>query len=107
MGFTTEGRMVRVDFFKPSGKWYTTEAVRWTGDYDKGLIHQEFAKSLFDHLKERETQPGLQHESHRVFSLRLMEMTAVCLEPYHQYAHPLMLAVSDVENCVSNGFNLD
>lgn len=36
---------VRVDFFKPSGKWYTTESVRWTGFWEgnKQLIHKAFA----------------------------------------------------------------
>ena len=31
MGYSEDETMVRVDFFKPSGKWYTTEAVKWTG----------------------------------------------------------------------------
>jgi hypothetical protein len=85
MGFTIDESMVRVDFFKPSGKWYTTEAVRWTGHYDKGLIHREFAKSLKDHLD----VPGKKR--------RLSNMLAICLEPYHQHAHPIMLGVDEID----------
>ena len=36
--------MVRVDFFKPSGKWYTTEAMEF-GPYT-GCIHTAFKESL-------------------------------------------------------------
>jgi len=32
MGFTEDETVVRVDFFKESGKWYVTEAVKWTGE---------------------------------------------------------------------------
>lgn len=62
---------VRVDFFKPSGKWYATEAVMWTGDYD-GDIHTAFAKSLRDHL-----------------CGRYADLDAVCLHPYHKHSHPI------------------
>jgi hypothetical protein len=84
MGFTTDERMVRVDFFKPSGKWYTTEAVKWTGHYDKGLIHREFAQSLKDHFFGAPAR-------------RLSGMLAVCLEPYHQHTHPIMLHVDEID----------
>lgn len=77
MGYSADDTMVRVDFFKPSGKWYTTEAVRWTGKFAGGsLIYEEFKKSLVDHFK---STPG-----------RLSDMTAVCLEPHHKHSHPLM-----------------
>lgn len=74
MGYTADDSMVRVDFFKPCGKWYCSEAVKWTGGYGDVEIHAAFAESLRDHLKGR-----------------LHGMVAVCLEPYHAYAHPLML----------------
>ncbi len=73
MGYSADESMVRVDFFKPSGKWYTTEAVRWTGGY-KGDIHSAFAESLRNHLKGR-----------------LSDTDAVCLEPYHELSHPLCM----------------
>ena len=79
MGYTEDPAMVRVDFFKSSGKWYCTEAVKWTGGW-KGadtLIHDAFAKSLRDYLGNR-----------------LSEMDAICLHPYHEYEHPI---------CIRNG----
>lgn len=76
MNYSDDPRMVRVDFFKPSGKWYTTEAVLWTGRYLGGLIHEQFAKSLNDHFGEEQ---------------RLREMDAICLEPYHINAHPIQI----------------
>ena len=75
MNYSNEERMVRVDFFKPSGKWYTTEAVEWVGE-GKYII-DEFKNSLVEHFKDN--------------PLRLSNMHAVCLEPYHQYSFPLML----------------
>jgi hypothetical protein len=77
MGYSAEEDMVRVDFFKTSGKWYTTEAVKWTGGYSNQDIHEAFKKSLRSHLKNR-----------------LSDMDAVCLHPYHEYEHPL---------CIRNG----
>ena len=70
---------VKVSFFKKSGKWYTDECVRWTGEYkgNKQLIHDAFAKSLRDHFR---SSPG-----------RLDKMDAVCLEPYHEHSHPIMI----------------
>jgi hypothetical protein len=54
MGYSEEDDIVRVDFFKESGKWYTTEAVKWTGEYEgqRQSIHNAFRKSLIDHFKE-------------------------------------------------------
>ena len=70
--------MVRVDFFKSSGKWYTTEAVEWIGGWRKDvLIHDAFAKSLRDHFKK---SPD-----------RLSTMDAVCLEPYHELECPIQI----------------
>lgn len=81
MGYSADETMVRVDFFKPSGKWYTTEAVKWTGDYRfetrKKLIHESFAKSLRDHFQDTPN--------------RLSDMDAICLHPYHKHEHPIQL----------------
>jgi len=101
MGYTTDSAMVRVDFFKPGGEWYTTEAVKWTGNYEGGLLSREFAKSLHDHLLERETQPGRMHRSRRPSTIRLSGMIAVCLKPHHEHRCPLMLAVDDVAGLVA------
>ena len=72
MGYSEDDSMVRVDFFKSSGKWYTAEAVKWL-DY-KGDIHDIFKRSLDGHLEGR-----------------LSGMIAVCLHPCHEHSHPLMI----------------
>lgn len=75
MGYTDDPTMVRVDIFKNSGKWYTTLAIEWLYySSDNQLIHDIFRESLKKHLGNK-------------FS----GMTAVCLEPYHEYSHPLMI----------------
>ena len=64
----------RVDFFKESGKYYTTEEIEFppeTYDYDP---YSAVAVSL-------KTQLGK----------RLDGMTAVCLEPYCSHPYPIMI----------------
>ncbi len=77
--YSNDPEMVRVDFFKASGKWYTTEAVKWTGKWkgSEQLIHDSFKQSLQDHFK---FDPD-----------RLSDMDVICLEPYHSHAHPIQL----------------
>jgi hypothetical protein len=79
--YSNDPAMVRVDFWKPFGKWYCTEAVKWTGEWKgekaKQSIHEAFAQSLRDHFKDTPD--------------RLSEMDATCLEPYHEYSHPIQI----------------
>lgn len=87
MGYSENPAMVRVDFFKASGKWYCTEAVKWTGDYhfanNKQLLVDSFKQSLRDHL----IVNG---------KARLSDMLAVCLEPYYEHSCPIMMEVSRI-----------
>ena len=76
--YSDDPAMVRVNFFKQSGKWYTTEAVKWTGGYNTQLIHDTFKKSLRNHLGNR-----------------LTEMDAICLKPYHKHSHPIQIKKGD------------
>ncbi|SRR5579875_508970 len=113
MGYSEDARMVRVDFFKSSGKWYTTEAIcwrQWKSTDDDGniiLIHDAFMKALAEHLQTHSFSSRREcvhcgqksggdvnaaaHCSRAPF--RLAGMTAVCLEPYYEHAHPVMLKV--------------
>jgi len=75
MGYSIDESVCRVDFFKPSGKWYTTEAVKFTSY--KGQSQDIFRESLRNHFK---NTPG-----------RLEGMVAVCLEPYVEHSFPLMI----------------
>ncbi len=81
MGYSEDPSMVRVDFFRESGKWYTTEAVKWLiwEGTPENLIYDAFREALKNHFKKT---PG-----------RLDGMWAVCLKPWHEHKHPLMIKV--------------
>ena len=91
MGYSENPAMVRVDFFKESGKWYCTEAIEWTGAWcgsektssltklpHQG-IHDAFRQSLADHFSDKP---------------RLLGMRAICLKPYHEHEHPISLEIT-------------
>lgn len=82
--YSDDPAMVRVDFWKPSGKWYDTEAVKWIGNgftVDAPLIHDQFKESLRQHLGDR-----------------LSEMDATCLHPYHKNSHPIQIKAGGWNN---------
>lgn len=81
MGYSDLDSSVRVDFFKPNGKWYCTEAMHWTGPY-RGLIRDDFSASLKNHLRQSN-------------GYRLAGLVAVCLEPYHEHAFPQMVLLDN------------
>ena len=74
MGYSSEPDMVRVDIFKPSGKWYDTIDMKWV-DYDGPLLHDTFTASLI--------KGGM--------SGRYQGFMMICLEPYHKHAYPIMI----------------
>ena len=83
MNYSDKPEMCRVDFWRESGKWYTTEAVEWIGNgfaEDAPRIHEQFEASLREHFGNNP---------------RLVGMRATCLEPYHKYEHPISLMVKD------------
>jgi len=81
MGYCVDDDVVRVDVFKPSGKWCHTIAMRWTGGWSLDFyLHDAFKKSLEDHLEVK-----LEDYS--------KGYTFVCLEPYHELSHPLSLTI--------------
>lgn len=85
--YSDNANSVRVDFFKPTGKWYTTEAVTWIDDdYADVDIHTAFNRALNNLLWNPSGQGN---------RLRYSGMIAVCLEPYHEHAHPLSVRLPD------------
>ena len=79
MHYSDKPNSVRVDFFKKSGKWYTTEAIELPPNfYHEPTLHENFIKVLVEHLEGR-----------------LKGMTAVCLEIYHKHNHPIMVTVPE------------
>ncbi len=96
--YSEDSSSVRVDFFKPEGKWYTTEAVEWIGKFEEhALIYEEFADSVWTHLKAT-TKEDIRPKGY----IRLSDMVAVCLEPFHPHSHPLMMKVEDMPKLIED-----
>ena len=74
MGFSEKDSMVRVDFFKDTGKWYCTEAIDFHDVYNVDDIIYACRFAIKRHVVNR-----------------LSGMTAIILEPYHENSHPIML----------------
>jgi hypothetical protein len=74
MNYSNNPEEVRVDFFKESGKWCATEVLKFDSYYSKDEIITDTFKRC---LKEQ-------------FPNNYRDMIAVCLDPYHEHAHPLM-----------------
>jgi hypothetical protein len=73
--YSNDSSSVRVDFFRPSGKWYTTEAVKLNGnDYNTTDPVNSFRMVVQAHLNGR-----------------LKGMWAVCLQPYYNLEFPIMI----------------
>jgi hypothetical protein len=72
--YSDEPSNCRVDFFKESGKWYSTETIQFAEEhYPKEVcIYKAFRCAL-----------------HAALEDRYNDMQAVCLDPYHELSHPL------------------
>ena len=76
MNYAEDPFMCRVDFFRASGKWYTTEAIDMIKVWGESDMIDAVHKAIVFHTNGR-----------------LNGMTAVCLEPYHEHSHPVMVIV--------------
>lgn len=76
MGYSDIESMVRVSFFKTSGKWYQDEVIDMNEQYNNPSIHDAVRLSILKSFD------GV---------IRYEGMTAVCLDPYHVHQHPVML----------------
>jgi hypothetical protein len=76
--YTEAENHCRVDFFKESGKWYTTEAVWFHDAYYASNAVSAFEAALADHFANQQ---------------RLTGMRAVCLHPYCKNAYPVSVIV--------------
>lgn len=91
MGYTTNDGRVRVDFFKPSGKWYGTASVdmeRWYNDA-RGDLRECVMEAC-----RAEAAKGSAGEWGHTFGPDGWVVdggTIVCLEPHHKHAHPVMI----------------
>jgi len=87
MNYSNDPEMVRVDFFKDSGKWGYTEAMKWDR-YRTTLVteNETYIASNYEDI-----QGTFKRCLREQFPDRFIGLTAVCLEPYHEHAHPLMV----------------
>ena len=78
MNYSDSPGMVRVDYFKPSGKWYMTEAHDMSEFYNEGSVYTAVEKTL--------VRDGRY----------LRHFDIVVLEPYHFQAFPVMIAAIEM-----------
>lgn len=74
MGYSNNPGSVRVDFFKPGGKWYMTEDLDMARFWGFGITPHEAVEAALE-AKGR----------------NLKHFTRVVLKPYHKSAYPVML----------------
>jgi hypothetical protein len=78
--YSIDESSVRVDIFKESGKWCQTVAIQ--GAKFTGCdVHDSVKLAL-----------------RKVVGNKFVGMTAVCLEPYHEFSHPIMFVIKFGEN---------
>ena len=65
-------------YFKPSGKYYMTEAIDMSDEYDTLSIHDAVRNAI---VKARGSD--------------MAHFTRVVLEPYHRNAYPIMLVAEE------------
>lgn len=86
MNYSENSDSVRVDYFKPSGKWYMTEALDMSGYWDEASVYSAVIKSLDDAWNLRH---GGRPSAWRQF-------TIVVLEPSHRNAYPVMIPATNI-----------
>lgn len=82
--YSKDPGMVRVDFYKTSGKWYMTEAVDMSDHFGDLSIYSAVEESI----KEAFPETGMRWMS---------QFIVVVAEPYHTNAFPVMLVPGLVE----------
>lgn len=80
MNFSENPSSVRIDFFKPSGKWYMTEALDMRDFWTAGPGNAMPSDAVYNALARTERGQRL-----------LEQFVIVCLEPYHEHGYPVLL----------------
>lgn len=78
--YSAKSSVVRVDYFKPSGKWYMTEALDMTGFFDYGIYPAEAVRAAL--VKAGRLCPGL---------------NKVVIDPYVESSYPVMIPAEVTE----------
>ena len=79
-GFSLNPQIVRIDLFNENYKWYTTLELKWDRYNDKTDSNYEHIIDTFKRCMKE------QHPSYKSYY-------AICLSPYHEFAHPLMVEI--------------
>jgi hypothetical protein len=74
--YSNNSGSVRVEFFKPSGKWYMTEAWDMSKYYSTGPTPYDAVKKMFEDKGKSE---------------QLTRFIVVVNDPYHENAYPVIL----------------
>lgn len=73
--FSIDPNCCRIDVWELSGRWCTADMITFRDkDHTNPLIHDAFENALNDSL-------GGRYKGLRI----------TCLEPYHQYSHPISI----------------
>ena len=82
--YTINSFSCRVDFFKPSGKWYAAYEVQFRYyDFRNTSIH----KALKNALQDADLWD------------KLKEFDCICLKPYHKDTHPICIKANKFQRC--------
>lgn len=85
-----DGR-TRVDLFKGTGKWYATCHVDMAAWYECDSVHGAVRAACNAEAMKPAAESGWELRGDLDSYLR-QDWIAVCAEPHHQHAHPVLLA---------------
>ena len=85
--YSENPNMVRVDYWKESGKWYMTEAVDMDNVYQVPLVQVAVEVAMNDHWEKTRSPDRRQAWN---------QFTITVTEPYHMNAYPVMVKAGTV-----------
>ena len=92
--------LVRVDLFKPSGKWYATGSIDMSEHYNDAGLHE----AILVACEQQRVGEGSQEGWPVMVPPREWLSdggTIVCLQPYHEHSHPIMLTSETFQKTVA------
>ena len=82
MRYSNNPAIVRVDFFKDTGKWYQTHEMKWLR-YTTSIANSILLTELIHETMLRSLAVAFPEHYH--------DMIAVILDPYHEHGIPIMM----------------
>lgn len=87
MNFSLNSGHCKVEYYKPSGKWYMDEVIDMSDHYNDVSIHNAIRESIIE---------GSESVRHGRGESLLRQFIAVVSDPYHANAYPIMLIPDDI-----------